>query len=325
MTALLLFACACAPSPPPQQQRAPRIVASQVHQLPLQLEEPFADAEFSSIWWDGDDLLILPQYAGEKGRGILALQRDSIGRAIEELRAGREPRPLRPRVITTEVSGVRDSISDYDGLEAVAVRDGRCFVLAEFGHEGGTAWGSRLVYGTVEREHGSIRFDSLGQTSLEGPQMRSNYTHEAMVLADEELWVLCELNGRAVTELPLLMRYSLDLQPRGTWPMPALEYRISDATNLDDQGRFWVINLFWPPDAEIVGASGELPIERLVPLRFTGQRIEVDPERAWLDLRGDEERPMYNWEGVARWGEEGFLLVTDSYPEDLLAYVERPE
>ena len=318
--ALLLFACAPGASETQQVtlEVVPRI-------LPLELDEDLAAVEFSSIcWWD-DELVLLPQHPELAGRCLLVLSRDSIARAVAEIESGREVRPLRPRRIPTETASVPDSIRAYDGLEAIVIRDDRCYVLAEYGNET-EAWGSRLITGSIERDRNQVYLEHVGATEITSQGTRTNFTEETLILSGNECWVISELNGRRVVDRPSLLRFSLDLEPLGDMPMPPLEYRVTDATNLDAEGRFWVLNIFWPPDADLVLPEVESgPVERLVPLRRNGDRIERDPSRPILDLRGNREGPMHNWEGVARWGDDGFLLVTDEYPENLLAYVAQPE
>jgi hypothetical protein len=293
--------------------------------LPLDFGEGVPAAEFSGICWWGDDLVILPQYPELAGQCVFILPRDSIARAISELESGREARPLRPQRIPTETAGVPDSIQAYDGLEAIVMRGDRCFVLAEFGSET-EAWGARLVAGSVEPTRSGIRFEHIAEVEIRGPATRPNFTGEALVLSGDECWVISELNGRRLIDRPVVRRYSADLGFLGDLPMPALEYRVTDATDLDAAGRFWVLNIFWPPDAGVVLPEVESgPVERLIPLRYNGDRIERDRSRPVLDLRGHGRVAMHNWEGVARWGEDAFLLVTDEYPENLLAYVARPE
>ena len=320
LCALLLFACAPESSGPEQ-----RTVDAIPRPLPLEFGGGLPAAEFSSLCWWGDDLVILPQYPELAGQCVFILSRDSLARAIAELESGREARPLRPRRIPTATGGVPDAIQAYDGLEAIVIGGDRCFVLAEFGDET-AAWGARLVVGSVERGQGGIRFEHIAPAEIRGPSTRPNFTGEALVLSGDECWVISELNGRGAIDSPVLRRFSPDLEPLGDLPMPALEYRVTDATDLDPDGRFWVLNVFWPPDAGVILPEVESgPVERLIPLRRIGDRIELDWSRPVLDLRGDRVDAMHNWEGVARWGEDGFLLVTDEYPEDLLAYVAHPE
>lgn len=318
--ALLLVACQGPPA-------GPRVSRVEPGVLPLELDASFAHAEFSGIDWWGDDLVILPQFpTGPDGPGVLLLERDSLARAIDQLRAGSTVRPLRPRILRVDAVGVVDSIPDYDGLEAIAMHGDRCFALAEYGDDRDGGWGSRLLAGRVERGGGRLRLERVGAVPLEGPQVRRNFTWESLLLARDEVWVLSELNGIGVTDRPELLRFDLELRPRGRIAIPPLEYRVTDATDLEPDGRFWVLNLFWPEDvATVRPLLDDGPVERLVPLRFDGERVVFDDGRPVLDLRGQPAGDMHNWEGVARWGDEGFLLVTDSYPADLLAYVARPD
>ena len=313
---LLLFACG--PAAEPTVSAVPVI-------LPLEFDGGAPDIEFSGICWWGDELFILPQYPETGGRGVYVLHRDSLARAIGEVEANVRVAPLRPRRIPTDPGDVPERVEAYDGLEALSIRGGRCFALAEFG-SGASPWGSHLITGSLARDGSGIRFERLGDTTIAGPQVRENYTHEALVVTDDEVWVLCELNGRRIVDRPLLARFDHDLQPLSPLQMPALEYRITDATSLDEQARFWVLNLFWPPDTATVEPQRESgPVERLIPLKREGEAIVRDRSRPTLDLRNQGDHPMHNWEGVARWGEGGFLLVTDSYPENLLAYVAIPD
>lgn len=316
LLALLLSACAPA---------AETVVPVRPQVLPLELGEGGEDIEFSGVCWWGDELFMMPQYPATQRRGVYVLHRDSIARVIEGLEAGLPVEPLRPRRVMIDPGDIPAKVEAYDGLEALSLRNGRCFALAEFG-EDTDHWGSYLITGTFMHDGSGIGFERLGETTIGGPQVRENFTHEALVVSEDEVWVICELNGRGIVDRPVLARFTHDLEPLPPMEMPALEYRITDATDLDADGRFWVLNLFWPPDADTVepeAPSG--PVERIVPLRLKGDRIVVDVERPTLDLRGDGDHPMHNWEGVARWGEEGFLLVTDSYPDNLLAYVAVPD
>lgn len=321
LLACLLGACGSGSGP-----AAPPDEVVHLHFLPLEPADAFDRAEFSSLCWWEDDLLLLPQFAGSAGQGIYVRSRDSIARAIRQVRAGQKPAALRPRVLEVESSGIPESIEGYDGLEAVVIRGEKCFLIAEYGSDSTAIWGSRLLIGKVQRAASRVSFEALGSTRLEGEQVRQNYTHESLVLADDELWVLPELHGTRISAAPQLARYALDLTPLGSMALPHLEYRISDATALDDEGRFWVLNLLWPPDATALGAPADSrSVERLVPLRHVGGRIERDLRQPVLDLRDDKHRVMRNWEGVARWDARSFLLVTDTYPGNILAFADRPE
>jgi hypothetical protein len=131
-------------------------------------------------------------------------------------------------------------------------------------------------------------------------------------------------------------RYETDLRPLGPVSFPTLEYRLTDATALDADGRFWVINYFYPEDRDLLrpgvdslalrygrGASHRASsVERLVEFRYAPSgvtRTETPP--IWLRLDPQTAR---NWEGLARF-RDGFLLATDRFPATILAYVPAPE
>ena len=111
---------------------------------------------------------------------------------------------------------------------------------------------------------------------------------------------------------------------------------VTDATEIDSAGRFWVINYFYPGDRALLRPGPdtlgetfgrgpthrrEMAVERLVELALNGTRIE-QTGRAPVQLELEAE--ARNWEGLARLGTRGFLVATDTYPETLLAFVPLP-
>ena len=117
----------------------------------------------------------------------------------------------------------------------------------------------------------------------------------------------------------------------------SLEYRITDATRADEQGRFWVINYFFPGDTKIAAQMDPIKlkygippaqnqseiVERLVQFTWRENRIvlaNVPP--IYLQLLPDGT--ARNWEGLAQLDERGFLLVTDQYPQTLFGFARFP-
>jgi len=132
--------------------------------------------------------------------------------------------------------------------------------------------------------------------------------------------------------------FDLQLNPLGTLPFVPLEYRLTDVTSPDAEGRFWAINYFYPGDkGKLNPAADELTdlypagpthaqsevVERLVEFQYTPAgvvRTDTPPIQLQL-LSGGDAR---NWEGIVRLDERGFLLVTDKYPQTILAFVPLP-
>ena len=100
------------------------------------------------------------------------------------------------------------------------------------------------------------------------------------------------------------------------------------------QGRLWIFNQFWPGEARVIDARRDglrdrdrppgRPIERIVPLRRVDDRFVVDATRAVVELVTRTDDVARNWEGIARWNDEGVLIVTDRHPRTVFAFVAWP-
>ena len=115
--------------------------------------------------------------------------------------------------------------------------------------------------------------------------------------------------------------------------MVSLDYRVTDATGVDEEDRFWVLNYFWPGDEWMTTdlpfrkhkagrTHSALPqVERLVELQRRGDGVYFTT-RTPIQLRLVEA--ARNWEGVVRLEESGFLIVTDYFPRTVFAFVANP-
>jgi len=150
--------------------------------------------------------------------------------------------------------------------------------------------------------------------------------------------------------LPIAHVYGLDLSEQGVVRFPNIEYRITDATELDEAGYFWAINYFYPGDEEkyqpfrpepLALTFGAGPshakldtVERLVEFQLTEDGIKLTGKPpiqlsligASLVLLGESiaDQISRNWEGIVRLDDRGFLLATDKFPNTLLGFVAEP-
>ena len=115
---------------------------------------------------------------------------------------------------------------------------------------------------------------------------------------------------------------------------PNIEYRITDATRIDQNGRFWAINYFWPgdkkrlkPASDPIAATYENGkthqnsdvVERLIEFEIKDKIIKFsDHVPIQLELEKDAPR---NWEGIVRIDDKGFLIATDKHPKMILGFV----
>jgi len=298
--------------------------------LPLDSAFSRPSLELSGLAWHGDTLVVLPQYparaGGNAGPQLYGIARASLRRAMDDSTA-----PIEPFPIPLSTPNLDGRTTGYQGLEAIAFVNDRAYLLVESTTDGPGMRG-HLLRGRAAPGLRELRLQPGADLSLPQQAELPNTAYEALTTRADTVMALFEANGRRVNNTPRAVRVDSALRPLGPVPFPPLEYRVTDATALDARRRFWVINYFYPGDRDLlhpatdslarrygVGSTHRRSevVERLVEYRSTPQGIRrTDTPPLWLELAADGR----NWEGVVRFG-DGFLLVTDTFPKTLLAYV----
>lgn len=323
-------------SPAPTAGTAPE---AQVTEIPLSdpLRQP--SAQVSGLAWYGETLILLPQYPDfsvKDGDGaVYAVTEADLVSYLDGFAAG----PLAPHPIPFVAPGLAGQIDGFEGYEAIAFLGDRAFLTIE----ADTARGMRgyLVSGQMAPDLSSLTLDTATLTEISPQSDRANRSDEALLVAGDRLVTIYELNGAAVNPSPVAHLFDLGLAPAGTLPFPQIEYRITDVTELDGEGRFWATNYFFPADMDLrtgidplaerygwgPSHTPEGAVERLVEFQLTHAGIALaDRPPIQLELPDDLLGMIgRNWEGLARLDQRGFLLVTDTFPGTLLAFVPAPE
>lgn len=330
----LILSVGCTGSAPTDPQPLPSPAAPEVAIRELRLPPPLddRDVEFSGMAWHGDALVLLPQYPARWREGPPSLY--WIGK--QELLAhldgeGDAPLPFRPLPI--DLGGVPDRVADYQGFEGIAFRGNAVWLTVECDDLG------YVVRGWIEPDRSRLVLDAETLTPVPYPRAMKNMGFETVVAADDGALTLFEANGAG------LGRFG---EREGTWladagglqsvGVEAIEYRITDATALDADGRFWVSNYFYASNADLECPKDPLrtgPLETHDRYPWVERLVELELVRKG-DARGvrlARRRPIYlqladdkgrNWEGIVRLDDRGFLLVTDKYPRTILAFVALP-
>lgn len=297
-----------------------------VVEIPLQGPISESNSELSGLAWYQDRLIFLPQYPdrfGENGQGALfVLDRaaliDYLGRESE--------RPLTPTTLDIDTTELRSRLTGYEGFEAITFLRDRVFMIIET--SGGVLgdYSAYLVQGTIDLGLETISLDFESLVQIPSQTDLRNSTDEAIIIYDDTLISIHEANGEGINPDPLANRYDLNLDHSGEIPFPHVDYRITDATAVDRQGYFWATNYFFPGDLHLISPDHHdppsSPVERI--LKFSIQEhaiILADVSPIQLVLSEDSPR---NWEGLVRFEEKGFLLVTDKYPRTIFGFVEYP-
>jgi len=332
LAVLTLVGCQSSDAPGSSSTASAETV-SEVAPRPLPLASPLnrPDIEISGLAWHGDTLVVLPQYparaAGEDTRRVYGLSRSALHEAVTDSPAA----PLAPIPVPLETQGISEHAAAYEGCEAIAFDGQRVYLLIEGKAEGRGMLG-HLLRGRVAPGLQRIRVRGTEERRLPQQARRPNMSYESLVTRGDTVIAIFEANGAHINPTPRAHRSNPALQPLGSVSFPTLEYRATDATALDQEGRFWVLNYFYPGDRDILrpatdslalrhgrGATHRAAaVERLVQYQYTDQGVRrTDRSPIWFELDEDAAR---NWEGVVRFG-EGFLVATDRFPRTILAYV----
>jgi hypothetical protein len=303
---------------------------SAVTVFPLTGEITNPEQELSGLAWYDDLLVLLPQYPDDH---LYAIPRDWLVGYLE----GEPGKTIVPRKLRFEAPDFARTIPGFEGYEAI-VFDGDDVYMTIEAKQAGVMIGY-LAHGAVDPHTLTITLEANPLPLLEPPVNLKNMGFEALLLYRNRLIALFEANGAAVNPRPRARAFTRQLEPLPDLSLPAIEYRITDATAVDSAGRFWAVNYFWPGDAEVLhprpdplrarygaGASHarSRAVERLLPLRIIGDRIEL-ADQAPIQLELVDAETSRNWEGIVRLGTRGFVLVTDEHPGTILAFVPFPE
>jgi hypothetical protein len=296
--------------------------------IPLAGEVADASAEISGLAWHGDSLILLPQYPERFGDGdgtLFALPKADILNYLD----GKSATPLEPAKIKLSAAGLKESIPNFQGYEAIGFHDDQVFMTIEAG-EGADMHGY-LVSGTMDANE--IKLDTSKVVEIPLPIDSENHTDEALIVTDDKVLTFYELNGAGLIPQPAAQVFDFELNPEGSASLPNLEYRLTDAAFSD--GKIWVINYFYPGDTDMLPKSDPLAetygegathaqyeqVERLVELGYSDSGITLtDTAPVQMSLAEDSR----NWEGLVLLDQRGFLVATDKYPGTLLGFVEMP-
>lgn len=302
--------------------------------IPIDGVEALEDAELSGLAWYREWLILLPQYPNRIADGdgaVLAIRKEEIISFLN----GKTTESLEPRIVPFFAPGLTQLVEGFDGYEAIAFLDDQVFLTIELDSDDGMS--SCLLGGSIEPDLSQLVVQNETLVHLACPAAVHNIAYEVLTVVMDTVVTFFEANGVAITQSPHGVRHDRQLAPLNPIDLPNIEYRITDATCVDAEGRFWVINYHWhgeealapsaDPIAERFGVGESHAVsrcvERLLELRYTpGGIVLSDTRPIYLELLPDDV--CRNWEGIVRLDERGFLLVTDKFPETILAFVEKP-
>jgi len=292
-------------------------------EIPLNGEAATRSLEMSGLAWYGDYLILMPQYVYKDAPGFYALSKTKIQKWL----SGNRSAGLTPEKIDLIQPQYDLMIPGYQGFEALTFSGKDAYLIIESKND--DTMHSFLVKGKMDfrRKKLTINRDEMEEIPL--PKQIKNMGIESILKFKYRLLTLYEANGKNVNPYSAGYFYNTGLKPKGEVPFPNLEYRLTDVTEVDGQGRFWAINFFWPGERKRLkpvedgiekrGTHSQFEhVEQLVEYQVNADKIiRTDSEPIQLVL----EKNSRNWEGLVRLDDQGFLMIVDEHPRTILAFV----
>ncbi len=349
---LALLGKACAPMPIPTRtsatSNAPTLVAEVAPiAIPLAGTVTNARAEISGMAWYGDHLILLAQYPDFEKRRNIAPQAEPVLFALAKadiiaVVEGTKKQDLVPQRVKVDDGDLIKRIDadgfNYQGYEALVFVGNRVFVTIEAESKSNrNTMQAYLMAGDIAPDLSSVKFDSTKLTPIKSPAPINNLSQEAMLAVGDKLLTFYEANGAGVNKSPIASVFDqTTLALAGTLPFPNLDYRLTDVTPPDSAGKFWGISYEFPGDDASLQAPrvdalakkfgqgsthAKFPqVERLVEFQYSDKGITF-ADRAPIQLTLINADTARNWEAIARLDQRGLLVMTDSFPSTILAFV----
>ncbi len=302
----------------------------------INLASPFNDRhqEYSGLAWYKDNLVLLPQYLfgrdSHSATGYLFTIKKSV---ILDYLKNLENHPLiKPDTLKVIGKGLTRFNRRGSGYESIGfIGDNVYFTIESIGEPTRTF----LIKGKINNSGQRITLDSATLTQIPLQTNILNIGYETMVIDGDRIIVINEANGANVNSNPKAFMYDENLKLVSRLSMPHIEYRITDATYVENN-KFYAMNYFWTGDRNDLkpwndsvatkygitsSQSATVGVERVLSFVIGKNKIELSGEAPiyWKVI----PKKGRNWEGIARLDDKGFLLITDSFPTSLLGFVKK--
>jgi hypothetical protein len=271
----------------------------------------------SGLAWHNDDLIILPQYPRDV---IYSIPKVELLEFLDSTKS-----TILPNEIKWNSNNIDKKICGFEGFESIAFDKDIVYLTIE-----AEKWNRNrgyLVNGNINDD--SIILNKNTLRKVKTPIHLRNITYETVILSNDHVNTIYEVNSETVNEKPHYFQFDMDLKKSIEKPFPFIEYRITDATEVDSENKFWAVNYFWPGDYnllkpeldyEISNKKDIKPVERLVEFKLLENEI-IRTEKQPINIQLSEFGDSRNWEGIVRLDDIGFLIVTDKFPGTILAFL----
>ena len=287
-----------------------------------------SNEEVSGMDWYNDNLILLPENLNGY---VFAIKKAELDSRIN----GNDTTTIFPEQIKLNTPNYKELVPGFDSFEAIVFRGYEVYLTIEI--KFADSMSCLLARGHINEKTLEITVPEQNLTVIDVPTYVDNMSYESLVIDKDRIIALFEANGDSLIKSP----YALSINSSGNdiikYPLLSINYRIADATRVDKNNRFWVINYFFPGDRKVLKPSNDIlaskygngpshsrskRVERLIEYEIKNGKISLT-KSAPIEVELEGEKTSRKWEALARYGNEGFIIATDKYPKPhtLLAFL----
>jgi len=315
-----------------EEKKAKVLDEVQIIQIPLAGDVSIRKSEISGLCWYNDNLILLPQYPDrfpdKNGGKIFYISKEKIKAYL----SGKNISALEAEYFSINVNDFPDLFSIGSGFESVTINNNIAYFTIESASNLKTE--TYLISGLIDPVGKTIQLNQESLRKVQSEINIKNFSDESILLYNDKLYPIYEANGSNINPNSSVAVFDISMNYLNEIKFPNIEYRITDVTSVDENNKFWAINYFFPREAGKLSPANDniankfgigkshldsKVVERLIQLQISNDEITLTEEAPiYIKLLKDDSR---NWEGIARLDEDGFLIVTDMFPETILAFV----
>mgnify|MGYP001186866051 FL=1 len=287
-----------------------------------------SDEEISGMDWYNDNLILLPENLNGY---VFAIKKTELDSRIND----NDTTTIFPEQIKFNTPNYKELVPGFDSFEAIAFRGYEVYLTIEIRFV--DSMSCLLARGHIDEKTLEITVPEQNLTVIDVPTFVDNMSYESLVVDKNRVIAIFEANGDSLIKAPYALSINSSANDIKKYPLSSINYRIADATKIDKNNRFWVINYFFPGDLKVLKPSNDIlaskygngpshsrsnRVERLIEYEIKNGKISLT-KSAPIEIELEGEKTSRKWEALARYGNEGFLIATDKYPKPytLLAFL----
>ncbi|MFL3013635.1 MAG: hypothetical protein ACJZ19_03580 [Candidatus Neomarinimicrobiota bacterium] len=289
-----------------------------------------SDEEISGMDWYNNTLILLPENLNGYA---FAIKKADLDQRI----MNGDTSKINPKKINLNTPNYKKLIPGFDSFEAIAFRGYEVYLTIEIRFP--DSMSCLLARGHIDDQTLDITIPEQNLTKIDVPAFVDNMSYESLVIDNDRIIALFEANGDSLIKDP----YATSIISTGNdilkYKTSSINYRIADATRVDDNNCFWAINYFFPGEREILKPGNDIlsskygkglshskseRVERLVEYKIHNKKVLLTNTPP-IEIKLEGDKTSRKWEAIAKYEDKGFLLATDKYPKPytLFAYLPR--